>query len=85
MGIYRIEWKPSAVKELTKIDRNYIPHIIKTVEALSKNPFPSGVRKLHGVEHSYRVRAGDYRIIYQVSRFIPTLLSLAGKGLFIKR
>jgi mRNA interferase RelE/StbE len=66
MDIYRIEWKPSALKELKKIDRQLIPHIIQAVETLSRNPFPSGARKLQGVEHSYRVRVGDYRIIYQV-------------------
>ncbi len=68
MDIYQIEWKPSALKELTKIDRHDIPQIIQTVDSLSKNPFPSGVRKLQGVEHSYRLRVGDYRIIYQVFR-----------------
>jgi mRNA interferase RelE/StbE len=66
MAIYRIEWKPSALKELTKIDRQYIPHIIQAIELLSKNPFPSGCRKLHGVEHTYRVRVSEYRIVYQV-------------------
>jgi len=66
MDIYQIEWEPSALKELKKITRHNIPHIIQTVERLSKNPFPSGVRKLQGVEHTYRVRIGEYRIVYQV-------------------
>ena len=68
MDIYQIEWKPSALKELTKIDRHYIPRIIQTVELLSRNPFLSGVRQLQGVEHTYRVRVGEYRIVYQVTK-----------------
>ena len=53
-----------AIKELGKIDRTLIPRLIKAVEALSSNPYPSDVRKIRGGEHSYRVRVRDYRIIY---------------------
>lgn len=67
MATYRIQWKPSAVKELRKLDRQVIPRIVKAVESLSSNPFPSGVRKLYSSEHSYHIRVGDYRIIYSVS------------------
>ena len=66
MATYKIEWKPSAIKELRKLDRPFIPRIIEKVEALSSNPFPSGVRKLRCGEHSYRIRVGDYRVIYTV-------------------
>lgn len=66
MASYKIEWKHSAEKELKIIDRQYIPRIIKAVEALSDNPFPLQHRKLEGGEASYRIRAGDYRVIYQV-------------------
>jgi len=66
MAIYEIQWKPSAVKELKKIDSKTVPRIIKVVESLSSNPFPSGVRKLYSSEHAYRIRVGDYRVIYTV-------------------
>jgi len=66
MDIYRIKWKPSALKEFKKIERSIIPRILRTIENLSSDPFPSGVRKLQGGEHSYRIRIGDYRIIYVV-------------------
>ena len=57
---------PSAVKELRRIDRKVVPRIVKAVESLSSNPFPVGVRKLYSSEHSYRIRVGDYRVIYTV-------------------
>jgi len=76
MDMYRIEWKPSALKELTHIDRHAIPRIIQTVERLSKNPFPCGFRRLQGIEHTYRIRVGEYRIVYQVvkNRLIVTIV-----------
>ncbi|MCL5031563.1 MAG: type II toxin-antitoxin system RelE/ParE family toxin [Bacteroidetes bacterium] len=64
MAYYKILWKKSAAKELKNIDKQIIPKIISTVESLSKNPFPLGVKKLSGAEFNYRIRVGDYRIIY---------------------
>ncbi len=66
MDSYRIEWKSSAEKELKAIDRQHIPRILEAVESLAINPFPSQSRKLRDVEKSYRIRVGDYRIVYQV-------------------
>ncbi|MFH1955127.1 MAG: type II toxin-antitoxin system RelE/ParE family toxin [Pseudomonadota bacterium] len=66
MASYKIEWKRSAEKDLRKIDRLRIPLIMEAVEALTKDPFPPGCRKLHGTEHQYRVRVGDNRVIYEV-------------------
>ena len=66
MGSYRIEWKSSAEKELKAIDRQHIPRILEAVKSLTINPFPTQSRKLRDVEKSYRIRVGDYRIVYQV-------------------
>lgn len=66
MATYQIEWKASALRELKGIDRQAVPRIIAAVGALSDNPFPPGVRKLRGAEHTYRIRVGDYRVLYEV-------------------
>jgi mRNA interferase RelE/StbE len=66
MGTYQIEWKSSAVRELKKLDRQVVPRIVDAVEALSSKPFPHGVKKLQGSEATYRIRIGDYRVIYEV-------------------
>lgn len=66
MTIYRIEWKSSALKELKRIDRSTVPRIINVVESLSANPRPVGVRKLKGSERSFRIRAGNYRVVYEI-------------------
>jgi mRNA interferase RelE/StbE len=66
MASYSIAWKRSAAQELKKLPREVVGRIVKAVEQLSTEPYPSGVRKLLGAEHSYRIRVGDYRIIYSV-------------------
>ena len=66
MGSYSIEWKRSAAQELKKLPREVVGRILKAVEQLSIEPYPSGVRKLVGAEHTYRIRVSDYRIIYTV-------------------
>ena len=68
MAIWRIEWKASAAKELRHIDRQWIPRVLAAITALSSNPFPSSVKKLHGSDHTYRMRVNDYRIIYEVQQ-----------------
>ena len=66
MVTYKIEWKASALKELKQLDKKIIPRIISVVESLAIDPFPSGVRKLQGSKKTYRIRTGNYRIIYEV-------------------
>ena len=66
MALYKIEWKQSAKKELKKLDKSIIPKIINIVEKLSENPYPSGSRKILGAKNTFRIRTGDYRIIYSV-------------------
>jgi mRNA interferase RelE/StbE len=82
MTIYDIEWKSSAAKELKRLDRPIIPRIIQAIESLASNPFPFGSRKLKGGEHSYRIRVGDYRIIYTVfqKQFIVVISRIRHRG-----
>ena len=66
MGLYKIEPKGSLEHDLKKIDRQYISRILEAIESLAENPFPVQSKKMMGSESSYRLRVGDYRIIYQV-------------------
>lgn len=68
MAAWRIEWKSSAARELRRLARPVIPRIIEAVAALAVNPLPVGVKKLHGSEQTYRIRVGDYRILYELQR-----------------
>lgn len=75
MDSYDIQWKKSAEKDLFNIDHQQIPRIIKSIESLIKNPFPKQCLKLHGTDKLYRIRIGDYRVIYQVdtNKFFLTI------------
>ena len=66
MASYRLLWKRSAEKELRKLPHEAIVRLVSLAESLAENPFPPGVRKLAGTEHTYRVRAGDYRLVYSI-------------------
>jgi mRNA interferase RelE/StbE len=66
MDSYKILWKRSAEKDLRSINKQHIPRLIEAVESLSDNPFPVQHRKLFGTNSSYRIRIGDYRVVYQI-------------------
>nr|VFJ62845.1 MAG: mRNA interferase RelE/StbE [Candidatus Kentron sp. DK] len=66
MAFYKIEWKNSAVKELRRLPKRLVAKIISATEELTENPFPAGSRKIIGTKHTYRIRMGDYRIVFGV-------------------
>lgn len=66
MASYRIEWRRSATKDLRRIAALEVPRIIAAVEALATDPLPRGCAKLTGSERSYRIRVGDYRVLYDI-------------------
>ena len=65
MDSCRVEFRRPAEKDLRKIAANHLPQIVAAIRALGNEPMPHGVRKLVGGEHSYRIRVGDYRVVYQ--------------------
>lgn len=73
MASYQVKWKRSALKELKSLDQIMIKRILAAVQSLCNNPFPSGMRKLVGAEHTYRIRVGDYRVVYSVVKNELTL------------
>jgi len=66
MVYYKIIWKHSATKDLRAIDKKFIAKIFEVIESLSRNPFPKKYRKLIGTDSTYRIRMGEYRVIYQL-------------------
>lgn len=66
MASYNIKWKSSASKELRKFPKSIIAKLTSAVDDLAKEPRPEGVRKLTASQDTYRIRVGDYRIIYNI-------------------
>lgn len=75
MAKYRIEIKRSAAKENKKINKEDLDLILSTINKLSVNPRPVGAIKLTGKD-LYRIRAGNYRILYEIIEIDFTILLL---------
>lgn len=63
---YTVRITPVAKRQIKGLERTVREQIIKCLEKLGTNPRPQGVIKLSGAESLYRVRVGDYRIIYEI-------------------
>jgi mRNA interferase RelE/StbE len=59
------EYLPSAKKELDALPRDTHKRVISAVRKLKENPRPSGCKKLRSMD-AYRIRVGDYRVIYEI-------------------
>jgi mRNA interferase RelE/StbE len=66
MDSYQIEWRNSTRKDWRRISTQEVLRIIEAVEGLAENPFPQGCAKLSASDHAYRIRFGNYRVIYEV-------------------
>lgn len=66
MASYRIEWRRATKKDLRRIDREAVKRIVSAVEELATNPYPPGCQKLAGSDFAFRIRIGDYRVLYEV-------------------
>jgi len=66
MDPYSVAFKKSAEKDLRKIPRDIIPNIFLHIENLAGDPVPHEAYKIASAENLYRIRVGDYRIIFQV-------------------
>jgi len=65
MGRYEIYLRKSAARELARIPKRDLRRIVSRIRSLSANPRPPGSERLSGSER-YRVRQGDYRIVYSI-------------------
>lgn len=63
---YELLVNPRVEKALSKIDTQMSLRIREAIRSLASDPRPHGVKKLKGEEKAYRMRVGDYRIIYEI-------------------
>jgi mRNA interferase RelE/StbE len=64
---YRVALTSSAEKELKKLPSQLIARIFPRLETLESNPRPAGCKKLKGGENEWRLRVGDYRVVYTIN------------------
>jgi mRNA interferase RelE/StbE len=66
MASYNIAFKPSVEKDLRPLPRSVVARVMERIESLRAEPLPRQAIKLSGAERLYRVRVGDYRIVYEI-------------------
>ena len=66
MANYGITFARSARRELETLDASIVRRVISRIEGLAQDPRPPGSRKLQGEQNLWRIRIGDYRVIYSV-------------------
>jgi mRNA interferase RelE/StbE len=64
---YSVRFKPSVEKDLRPLSKPLVSRLLKRIDNLKNDPFPHGASKLSGAERLYRIRVGDYRIVYEVN------------------
>ena len=68
MARYDIEISQTAEKQLKKLPRREQQRVVAAVVALGSEPFPRGSRRLTGYDDVWRIRVGQYRVIYSVAK-----------------
>lgn len=66
MSAYRVEFTTAAAKQIRKLDPPIRRRVLAAISLLEENPRPTGSKKLVGEQSAWRVRIGDYRVIYDI-------------------
>ncbi len=66
MAIYQVVVSKQAAKEIEKLTADVVQRIIPQILALADNPRLNGCKKLKGSNDIYRIRVGDYRVVYSI-------------------
>jgi mRNA interferase RelE/StbE len=64
--VYRILLERTAERDLGRLSAETHDRIIRAIQGLGRNPRPPGCRKLTGTENDWRIRVGDYRVVYDI-------------------
>ena len=65
--MYRVLIERAAERALARLSRELHGRIITAIQGLAENPRPHGCRKLTGSQNDWRIRVGDYRVIYEIA------------------
>jgi mRNA interferase RelE/StbE len=78
MAQYRIEVSATAERQLKKIRREDKVRVLRAISLLASEPRPDGCKKMSGYDDIYRIRIGNYRVIYEIDgkRIIIVILKI---------
>ncbi len=66
MADYAVTFARSARKELESLEGELVERVFRRIESLGREPRPSGCKKLVGNKSLWRIRIGNYRIVYAI-------------------
>ena len=64
--MYEVHLERSAERDLKRLSAEDFERVVASIRALADDPRPSGCRKLSGSRTDWRIRVGDYRVLYEV-------------------
>jgi mRNA interferase RelE/StbE len=73
---YEVRIAPAAVRQLKKLPQTMRERVVHAMEGLSNDPRPKGVEKLSQNPRLWRVRVGDYRLVYWIDDESKVLITL---------
>lgn len=75
MESFNIVFRKSAARQLRKFGPDIIKRISERIDQLEENPFPQGIERIRGSRNPplYRIRVGDYRVLYTVDASTNTV------------
>ena len=65
--MYRVLLESAAEKDLRRLSPDIHDRVITVIQGLTANPRPPGCRKLTGSKNDWRIRVGDYRVLYEIA------------------
>lgn len=68
MASYKVILKPSVEKDFRSLPREVVKRVFRRIEMLKDDPLPRQSLKLSGAEQLYRIRVGEYRIVFGVDK-----------------
>ena len=83
---FRLVYAERAERQLNRLNPQTSLRIVNGCERLKTHPFPDGkhVKKLKGYENIYRLRVGDYRIVFRISKDVVEVIDVVSKPDFKK-
>ncbi|MEO7195071.1 MAG: type II toxin-antitoxin system RelE/ParE family toxin [Pseudonocardiaceae bacterium] len=81
-GGYAVEFERSAKKNLDRLDSPIRARVLRKVATLADDPRPPGATRLVGADDLWRIRVGDYRVVYAIEddQLIVIVVRVAGRG-----
>jgi mRNA interferase RelE/StbE len=65
--VYQVLLERSAERDLRRLSADVHDRVIEAIQSLASDPRPPGCRKLAGTKNDWRIRVGDYRVVYDIT------------------